>query len=309
MRIKELYNSAVRRLVAADISDPQLEVAVLLGHILDMDRAQLFLAAEQDVPRPQIDSFENFLQRRLHREPTAYILGECEFWSLPFRVTQDVLIPRPETEFLLEMTLQKVRSGKDVSPGPVLDLCTGSGVIAIVLALEMEQWPEIYGTDYSVQALRVAQANAVMHGVAERVRYINSDLFSAFGPGARFGLIVSNPPYVEQEMIKTGDKGATAVLQPEIVEHEPHLALDGGKQGLEVIERIAAGIPGVLKPGGWFFMEIGAGQAEFVMELFQALSCFDAMHIYHDYGGQPRIFQARRQGVGFASSKVKVAYG
>ena len=309
MRLKELYNSAVQRLVAGEISDPQLEVAVLLGHVLGMSRAQLFLAAEQVVLRPQIDSFENFLYRRLQREPTAYILGECEFWSLPFRVTQDVLIPRPETEFLIEMTLQMVRQKVDTPPGPVLDLCTGSGVIAVILAREMEQWPEIYGADYSLHALRVAQANAALHRVAERVRYINSDLFSAFGPRAQFGLVVSNPPYVEQELLETGDNAAPAVLQPEVVGHEPHLALDGGKQGREVIERIAAGLPEVLKPGGWFFMEIGAGQAGFVMELFHSLSCFDTMHIYHDYGGQPRVFQARRQGVGSASHMVKVAHG
>ena len=300
MRIKELYNSAVQRLVAAEISDPQLEIAVLLGHILGMSRAQLFLAAEQVVSRPQIDSFENFLYRRLQREPTAYILGECEFWSLPFRVTRDVLIPRPETEFLIEMTLRMVRQRVDVQPDPVLDLCTGSGVIAVVLACEMEHWAEIYGADYSLQALRVARANAALHKVADRVRYINSDLFSAFVPGTRFGLIVSNPPYVEQELLETGDNAETVILQPEVVGHEPHLALDGGNQGREVIVRIAAGLPEVLKPGGWFFMEIGAGQAGFVMELFHSLSCFDTMHIYHDYGGLPRVFQARRQGAGSA---------
>lgn len=308
MRIKELYNLAVQRLNAAGISDPQLEVAVLLGHILGLSRPQLFLAADQDVSRPHRESFEKNLQRRLQREPTAYILGECEFWSLPFRVSPDVLIPRPETEFLIEMTLQKVRQEATL-PGPVLDLCTGSGVIAIVLAREMKQWHEIYGADYSLPALRIAQANAALHNVSERVRYINGDLFSAFGSQAQFGLIVTNPPYVEQELIETGEDAATAALQPEVVGHEPQLALDGGKQGGEVIERIAASLPDVLSPGGWFFMEIGAGQSEFVLELFQSLSSFDTMHIYQDYGGQPRVFQARRQGVGSASPTVKVAHG
>lgn len=297
MRIRELYNSAVQRFIAAEISDPQLEVAVLLGHILGMSQAQLFLAAEQVVSRPQIDSFEIFLQRRLQREPTAYILCECEFWSLPFKVTPDVLIPRPETEFLIEMTLQMVRQGADAPLGPILDLCTGSGVIAVVLAREMEQCPVVYGADYSLPALHVAQTNAALHGVAERVRYIQSDLFSAFASRAQFGLIVSNPPYVEQELLETGDEAATASLQQEVVEHEPHLALDGGKQGREVIERIAVGLPDVLKPGGWFFMEIGAGQDGYVMELFHSLSCFDAMRIYRDYSGQPRVFQACRQHV------------
>ena len=297
MRLKELYNSAVQRLVTAEISDPQLEVAVLLGHVLGMNRSQLFLAAEQNVSQTQIHSFEKKLQRRLQREPTAYILGECEFWSLPFKVSQDVLIPRPETEFLIEMTLRMVRQQVDALPGPILDLCTGSGVIAVILAREMEQCFEIYGADYSLHALRVAQANAALHRVAERVRYINSDLFSAFSPRAQFGLIVSNPPYVERGLLETDNYAASAVLQPEVVGHEPHLALDGGKQGREVIARIAVGLPGMLKPGGWFFMEIGAGQAGFVMELFHSLSCFDTMHIYHDYGGLPRVFQARRQGV------------
>lgn len=295
MQIKELYNSAVHRLTAAEISDPQLEARVLLGHVLRMNPVQLFLAADREAAPPQLDLFEKILERRLQREPTAYILGRCEFWSLSFHVTKDVLIPRPETEFLIETVLRLVRQEGNAPQGPIVDLGTGSGVIAVVLAREMSQWPEIYGIDNSFAALRVAKVNAELHCVAERVRFINADLFTAFGAHEQFGLIVANPPYVEQELLAAGAAASAGALQPEVVRHEPRLALDGGRQGGEVMTRIADALSAVLKPGGWFFMEIGAGQSDFVLALFHSLSCFEAMHVYHDYAGLPRVFQARRQ--------------
>jgi release factor glutamine methyltransferase len=297
MRVKELYNSAVQRLTAVAIIDPQLEARVLLGHTLRISPVQLFLAAEQEVTSSQIDQFEKLLERRLLREPIAYILGTCEFWSLTFRVTKDVLIPRPETEFLLETVLQAVRQAGNEVLGPIADLGTGSGVIAIVLAREMSEWPEIYGVDCSMAALRIAKVNADLHGVAGRVRFINADLCTAFAANQQFGLIVANPPYVEQDLFADSAFGSGNSLQPEVILHEPRLALDGGRQGGEVMARIAAALPAVLKPGGWFFMEIGAGQADFVMALFRARVCLEAMHVYHDYAGLPRVFQARRQRV------------
>lgn len=295
MRIKELYNSAVLRLTAAEIIDPQLEARVLLGHTLHMNPVQLVLAAGQKVTPSQTDEFEKVLKRRLQREPTAYILGRCEFWSLSFCVTKDVLIPRPETEFLIEMVLQAVRQAGNAVQGPIVDLGTGSGVIAIVLACEMPECPEIYGTDHSLAALGVAKVNAALHRVANRVRFINADLFTAFAADKQFGLIVTNPPYVEEELLTAAAAESDNSLQPEVVLHEPRQALDGGRKGGEVIARIAAALSAVLKPGGWFFMEIGAGQADFVMALFQAFTCFEAMHVYHDYAGLPRVFQARRR--------------
>jgi len=295
MRIKELFNSAVHRLTAAEIIDPQLEARVLLCHTLRLTPEQLFLAAEQRVTSQEIDRFEKVIERRLHREPTAYILGRCEFWSLSFYVTRDVLIPRPETEFLIEMVLQAVRQAGNAVQGPIVDLGTGSGVIAIVLAREMSEWSEIYGIDYSLTALRIAKVNAELHRVATQVRFVNADLFTAFAAQKQFGLIVANPPYVEEELLTAPAAESEHSLQPEVVHYEPRLALDGGRDGGEVIARIVAALPAVLKPGGWFFMEIGAGQANFVMKLFQAHSCFEAMHVYQDYAGLPRVFQARRQ--------------
>jgi release factor glutamine methyltransferase len=297
MRVKELYNSAVHRLTAAAIIDPQLEARVLLGHTLRISPVQLFLTAEQEVAAPHVDRFEKLVARRLLREPIAYILGTCEFWSLSFRVTKDVLIPRPETEFLIEMVLQTVQQAGNAVRGPIVDLGTGSGVIAVVLAREMSGWPEIYGVDCSLAALRVAKVNADLHRVAGRVRFINADLCTAFVANQQFGLIVANPPYVEHDLFAGDAALSDRALQPEVVLHEPRLALDGGRQGGEVMARIAAALPAMLKPGGWFFMEIGAGQTDYVMALFQAQACFEAMHVFHDYAGLPRVFQARRQDV------------
>jgi release factor glutamine methyltransferase len=292
MQVKVLYSSAVKRLAAAAVADPETEAGVLLGQVLGMTRSQLFLTAEQELPVAARNFFESLLKRRLQGEPTAYILGECEFWSLPFRVSREVLIPRPETEFLLEKVLTTARRLTTEAFGPVLDMGVGSGVIAIVLALEMPHWSEIYGVDRSSAALQIARHNAGKHGVANRVTFINSHLFSGLAPRQQFDLIVTNPPYVERELLDA----VPAVLQREVVQYEPRLALDGGRQGVRVIHEIAVGLSMVLKPGGWFFMEIGAGQAAYVIDLFRSLNFFDSLQIHKDYAGLPRVFQARRQG-------------
>jgi release factor glutamine methyltransferase len=296
MLVKELYTSAARRLTAAGIPAPDLEAGILLGHILRLNRTELMLAADRPMSPATREIFEKKLQRRLHREPIAYILGQCEFWSLPFQVTSDVLVPRPETEVLIEKVLAAAGIPANIPAGPILDLGTGSGAIAIVLALEMRQRQEIYGLDLSQAALRVAMNNAVRHQVADRVRFIRSDWLTAVAPQKQFPLIVANPPYVERELLEhTAAKVSDTILQPEVLFFEPHLALNGGKGGMEKIEQLARGLPAVLMPGGWFFMEVGAGQADQVMKLFDAISCFEALKIHDDYGGLPRVFQARRR--------------
>ena len=296
MQVKEILRQTVQRLNSAGIASAELEATLLLGHQLGVDTVGIFLAAEDRVENDNLLLFEGLLNRRLNREPLAYILGKKEFWSLEFSVTKDVLIPRPETEFLVETVLQVLQNR---STGPdtavkILDLGTGSGVIAIVLALEMED-ARILAIDYSVAALQVACNNASRHGVSGRVQFLNSDWFAAIRDGEMFDLVVSNPPYVAREILDKPSGSSPATLQPEVVGHEPLIALDGGMEGLQSIYQISERLLSFLKPGGWFFMEIGADQGEKVMDHFNSIAEFDSITVYEDYAGLPRVFQARRE--------------
>ncbi|MBU0731224.1 MAG: peptide chain release factor N(5)-glutamine methyltransferase [Proteobacteria bacterium] len=283
MNIKKLYNDAVARLKSAEIPDVEYEISFMLGHILKLNRAQLFLY-EGDISAADELIFQENIERRLRREPLAYIIGEQEFWSLPFHVTPDVLIPRPETELLVEKTLQVVKERIGDDKGPVLELGTGSGIISIILALEIPRC-SIFSVDCSFPALAVARANALRHKVYDRVHLINSDWLSALKKGWRFPVIVSNPPYVARETL--------AALQPEVNLFEPHLALDGGDKGMEIIRMLAVEIETFLEPDGWFLMEIGSDQEDLVIDRFSSIKQYDNIKVHRDYAGLPRVFQAR----------------
>lgn len=287
MRVVDLLHLGVNQLESAGVEQAALEAELLLGFCLGKNRTGLFLAATEEVHDCLKQQFQILLARRADREPTAYILGEKEFWSLPFWVSSAVLIPRPETEFLLETVLAVTRNEK-IQSGPVLDLCCGSGVIGIVLALEMGAM--VTAVDLSMQALQIARKNAIRHQVADRLCLVQADLLSAFAPQNIFSLVVSNPPYVSAQELKDG-------LQPEVDRFEPHLALDGGLQGLEVIQRIRMTLPQVLKPGGDFFMEIGAEQGQAVRQLFIGdeftTRTFERVEILQDYSGRDRVLHAR----------------
>ena len=286
MRIGDLLRRGIMELEAVGVSEAATDTTVLLGHCLGMSRTQLYLAADEQAAVACEKQFLELLARRKLREPVAYILGEREFWSLPFRVTRDVLIPRPETEFLLETALEAVRV-HGLDDGFILDLCCGSGVIAIVLALELQK--RVIAVDLSLPALRIAQANARRHGVEDLIDFIQADLLASFALENRFSMIVSNPPYVSRiEMQKE--------LEPEVARYEPHLALHGGEGGLEVIRRIRQGLPLVLRDGGMFFMEIGAEQGASVQEIFadsdDRTGVFDPVLILPDYAGRDRVVSA-----------------
>jgi release factor glutamine methyltransferase len=225
----------------------------------------------------------------------AYITGVKEFWSLDFKVSKDVLIPRPETEFLLEKTLAAIRKSPVSSNKTlkILDLGTGSGVIAIILALELAA-AKVTAIDYSYNALKVARHNAEKHKVTERIDFINCNWFDGIVAQTEFDVVVSNPPYIAREVLAIPFGGSTGSLQPEVVEFEPGLALDGGERGLQEISRIAAESGKVLKPGGWFFMEIGADQKKEVFDIVKVTGAFDNIAIFNDYAGLPRVFQARK---------------
>jgi release factor glutamine methyltransferase len=283
VRIRQVFSSAVERLRGAEIPEPETEAALLLGHLLKMNRAGLILAGDQEASPELASAFEALLIRRLAREPAAYILGEQEFWSLPFKVTPAVLVPRPETELLIELALRICAGQTEGCRGPVLDLGTGSGV-------------RCCGVDRSFAALRVAAENAGRHGVRDRVEFINTDWFAGLAPGQGFELVLANPPYVARHLL-TGDPGCEfpGPLAPEVVKYEPRLALDGGEGGMEIIRHLAGGLSAVLKPGGWFFMEIGADQAEEVLGVFRLQPGYGSLAVHKDYAGLPRVFQARRR--------------
>lgn len=287
MRVGELLRQATKELESSGVADASVDTCLLLGHCLSMSRTQLYLAMEEEVPEVDVTFFLNLLARRKQREPVAYILGEREFWSLPFWVTKDVLIPRPETEFLLETTLRTVKSA-GLPDGFLLDLCSGSGVIAIVLALELQK--KVIAVDLSQKALDVARNNARRHGVEKLVDFVRADLLASFALDNRFSLIVSNPPYVTRKEMKCD-------LEPEVIGYEPHLALDGGKNGLEVITKIRQDLPHVLRHGGWFFMEIGASQGRTIQEFFSTRddpkTAFEQIQVRSDYAGRDRVFSAR----------------
>jgi release factor glutamine methyltransferase len=286
MRVLDLVHLGVKQLVFAGIEQAELEVELLLGFCLGKNRAGLFLAATEEVDAGLEQEFLSLLGRRVEHEPVAYIFGEKEFWSLSFLVSPDVLIPRPETEFLLETVLAVTKKGSWQS-GPVLDLCCGSGVIGIVLALEMDC--AVTAVDLSASALRVARQNAQRHQVEGRLALVQADLLSAFVPLPYFSLVVSNPPYVSEEELRKG-------LQPEVARFEPQLALNGGVGGLETMQRIRMSLPRILRPGGEFFMEIGADQGQAVVQMFadnDGAEKFEQVEVLPDYAGRDRVFHAR----------------
>ena len=296
MKIRDLFDNGVKRLKEAAIPDPELEVSLLLTHISNMTRTDLLLAGERILKDDQCREFERNISRRLQREPLAYILGEKEFWSLPFTVTQDVLIPRPETEQLIELTLTTLRTIYQAAadqPLRILDLGTGSGIIAVVLAVEL-RGARITAVDLSHKALKVASYNAEKHNVAQRIDFVNSDWLAGLALKNNFDVVLANPPYIANHILEGPLAENTGGLQPEVVNFEPRLALDGGENGVEPTRIISKSLSKILKSGGWFFMEIGAEQAEDVSAIFRETSLYDAIAVHNDYAGLSRMFQARK---------------
>jgi release factor glutamine methyltransferase len=288
MIIAELAQQGISELTAAGIPDCTSDVYLLLGHVLKKSRTQLLAAARDEVPTAVVQEFLCLLNRRKAREPVAYILGEQEFWSQSFIVNSSVLIPRPETEFLLETVFKELRNIPLPENGKIIDLCCGSGVIAIILALELKK--KIIGIDLSERALAVTRLNCLRHNVADSVCLMRSDLLTAIDPHHQVSLVVSNPPYVSSFAVKHE-------VEPEVGEYEPHMALDGGERGLDLIERIRHDLPLVLAPGGRLFMEIGYDQGAAIVEMFShsmsGLRDFDKIEILKDYAGHDRILHAR----------------
>ncbi len=279
--LRDVLAGAVERLAAAGCETPRLDAELLLAHTLGQDRSWLYLYPRRPLLNQEADRFQELLERRERREPVAYITGRKEFFGLEFLVNQTVLIPRPETELLVETALDLARGR---SPLTIADVGAGSGCIAITLALKLAAG-FFYALDISAPALAVARQNAARHGIDGRVIFLQGDLLQPLaGP---LDLIVSNPPYVSRADLNGG------ALPPEVAGYEPRLALDGGQAGLELVRRLLAQAETRLSPGGSLLVEIGSDQGPAVSALAAAHFRHAAIEVKKDLAGLDRLLVVR----------------
>ena len=315
--LRDILNWAAEYLKSHNIPSARLDSEVLLSFVLNKDRTYLYVNSETRIQKSEVRRFKEFIERRGMMEPVSYITGEKEFWSLKFKVTKDTLIPRPETEVLVQTVLDIIRSQKSevrsqkseaclerslkvknlqspiFNPIRILDIGTGSGNIAVSIAKESPE-SHVFTVDKSDSALSVAKENAIIHNVAGRITFLKGDLCIPFNPpsppfvkGGKEGLfdiIVSNPPY-----IPTGDIEG---LMPEVRDWEPRWALDGGKDGLEIIQKIIKDAPLFLESGGFIAMEIGFGQYEEVSRIISDIDKFHNIKTIKDLSGIERVVTA-----------------
>jgi release factor glutamine methyltransferase len=256
------------------------DAELLLQFVLGRDHAFVLAHPDDQVGRHSIERYFALIQKRMAGEPVQYIVGEQEFYGLPFHVTPDVLIPRPETEHLVEKTLELAARFEQPR---IVDVGTGSGAIAVALAHQLPQ-AQITAVDISIGALILASRNAKRNALVDRVRFIESDLLAAVA-NERFDIVVSNPPYVP-----SGDRES---LSAEVREHEPALALFAGEDGMDVYRRLIPEAFSVLAPGGFIALEIGYGQAESVTALL-AQTGFQHIETLPDLQGIPRVLCGQR---------------
>lgn len=266
---------------------PRLDAEVLLAEALGCQRIQLYTAFTDVPDEAARAAFRELVRRRTEGTPVAYLVGRREFYSLSFRVSPAVLIPRPETEFvvirLLDLAAQHTPAADRLA---IADVGTGSGIIAICAARRLPR-ADLLALDISADALAIAAANAADHQVAERIEFVESDLFAAVAPERRFDFIVSNPPYVAAA--EMGD------LPRDVHDHEPHLALAAGPGGTDVVERLIPQAAERLAAGGWLLMEISPRIEAVVREMLAADERLEVWPTIKDLAGLPRVVQARRR--------------
>ncbi len=280
--IRTILHRTTRDLTACGSPSPRLDAEVLLMHLLKTDRLQLITQPDKTLTEAEIVGYSRWVERRCQGEPVAYIVGEKEFWSLRFEVNREVLIPRPETECLIEEVLERTAPKTDELR--IIDIGTGSGAIAVVLAREIPD-ARVVATDISSGALEVARRNAVRHGVGDRMEFIQGDLCAA-ATGV-FDIIVSNPPYIPDD--------AYPLLPEGIRAFEPSQALIAGPDGTAFHRRIIREGANRLKAGGWVLLEIGEEQRQLVESCFRESGSYDNIGFRKDYGGIDRVAFARRK--------------
>lgn len=283
-RVVDLLDWTVAYFQQHGIPNPRLDAEVLLGHLLEKSRLQLYLHFEMPVFQEHLTPFRELIKKRIAHTPVSYLTNRKEFMSLDFYVDERVLIPRPETEQLVE-TILTIET-RDFQR--LLELGTGSGVIATSLAVQHPEW-EIVATDISESALVVARKNAETHACAARIKFLSGDLFEPIetinaNGNAQFDWIVCNPPYIKNTERDT--------LRPDVRDYEPEIALFGGDDGLNVIRRLIAGAPKYLAPSGKLILEIGATQADAVRTLLETESAYETYEVFKDYAEKERVVLA-----------------
>ena len=276
----QTLKQASQILAEAGCDSSRLDAEVLLAHVLERDRAWLYAYPEHPLSPSQLSTYQSLISRRAQREPVAYLTGHKEFYGLDFTVTSDVLIPRPETEHLVQRAIH--RGAASSSSLTIADVGTGSGAIGVTLAAHLPE-AHIIAIDTSYPALAVAQLNAVRHGVANRVSFLQGDLLAPVrGP---VDLVVANPPYLSRPEL--------AAAPPEVSCWEPRAALDGGSDGLSVIRRLLHMASTRLRRGGALFLEIGAGQGAEVFKLARHHFPQADVEIASDYAKRDRLLVVR----------------
>ncbi|MBI4377988.1 MAG: peptide chain release factor N(5)-glutamine methyltransferase [Nitrospinae bacterium] len=300
--IRDILNWSTEYLEVCHIDDARLDSEILLTYILNKNRTFLYINSDRTILPEEFKRFKEYVERRGRREPLSYITGEKEFWSLKFKVTRDTLIPRPDTEVVVQTVLNIISNFKfQISNSlHILDIGTGCGNIAISIAVECPE-SYIFALDKSDAILSVARENAITHNVAERISFIQGDLLDLESKNSSsqitniklYDIIVSNPPYIPSDDI--------VGLMPEVKDWEPRSAIDGGKDGLEIIRNIVNYAPLFLKPapaglkqgsGGFIAMEIGFGMAKDVRSILLEKGNFYDIRFERDLSGVERVVVA-----------------
>ena len=293
--VRELLRHGIARLREASVPSYTLATELLLLSIIGRDRTWIYSHPEEIVPESSVEKYLALLARRAAGEPTQHLTGKQEFWGLEFEVTPDVLIPRPETEHLIEVALDRLAvreiragrpprlTGENIT---LVDIGTGSGCIAVALAKELPA-ATIYATDVSSDALKIASGNAARLGFAHRIKFLESNLFKAFtnSPDSRFDLVISNPPYVSRRDASS--------LSIEVRKYEPEVALFGGEEGFELYGELVGQATRRVKPGGLLVLELGFDSLPAVQPLLDA-SDWTNVGVTNDLAGIPRVLSAER---------------
>jgi release factor glutamine methyltransferase len=278
-----LLDWTARFLAKKGSESPRLDTEVLLAHALKCRRIELYTHYDEAASADDRECFRDLVRRRVEGCPVAYLVGRKEFFALELEVGPAVLIPRPESEFVVMECLRLARGMAELQ---VLDLGTGSGNIAVAVA-HRHAGARVTAVDLSPEALALAGRNASRHGVADRVQLLTGDLYAPLPADARFDFVLSNPPYIPGADIPR--------LAPGVRDYEPHLALNGGPTGYAVFDRLVDGARAVLRPGGYLIVEIGAPQEERARQEIARWPGYQLAATIHDYSGHPRVLQARWQ--------------
>ena len=282
MTIQDLLQETIEAFAQAGLAGPRLDAEVLMAHCLGRDRVFLYTHRDTALTDEQIRLYRDFTARRLSKEPIAYIVGRKEFWSLPFDVDCRTLIPRPETEILVEEAL-KIVAGSDRIICKILDVGVGSGAISVALAAELMN-ARIFAIDISPDAVAIAAHNARKLGFRERIAFVIGDMTNPFS--GIFDMIVSNPPYIPMTDFSSLPEG--------VRNFEPSVALCGGSDGLSFYRELIRAADRRIRSGGWLLMEIGGGQREEIEQMLVQSGFFDIVSFRPDYAGMDRVAMARR---------------